>query len=172
MEAMGRARIPGELHLRGRAIPDYIESLRRLAGELVPPLHVVHHEPASPDSMVDLCGDFDVGPGRRAGDRASTTVLSLSNKAFTYILAGLAVVMTDTPGQRPLALQLGEGALLYAPGDVRALAAGLKRWAEDKVAAGAGHGRRRGRRRSVAGTGSIPTSEGPCWGPSPRALLR
>jgi hypothetical protein len=48
------------------------------------------------------------------------------------MLAGLAVVFTDTPGQRPLAEDLGNAALLYSPGNVAALAAGLKRWAEDK----------------------------------------
>jgi glycosyltransferase involved in cell wall biosynthesis len=58
--------------------------------------------------------------------------LALSNKLFTYMLAGLAVVFTDTPGQRPLALDLGEGALLYRVGDVEALARGLKRWDDDR----------------------------------------
>ena len=48
------------------------------------------------------------------------------------MLAGLAVVFTDTPGQRRLAIDLGEGAILYPPGDVAALAAGLTRWASDK----------------------------------------
>jgi hypothetical protein len=44
----------------------------------------------------------------------------------------LAIVFTDTPGQRPLAKDLGDSALAYAPGNVEALAAGLKYWAEDK----------------------------------------
>jgi hypothetical protein len=44
----------------------------------------------------------------------------------------LAVAISDTPGQRPLALDLGEGALIHALGDVDALAAGLKRWSDDK----------------------------------------
>jgi hypothetical protein len=52
---------------------------------------------------------------------------------FTYMLAGLAVACTDTPGQRPLARDLGEGACFYTPGDIVTLAAGLKRWASDKV---------------------------------------
>ena len=48
--------------------------------------------------------------------------LCLTNKAFTYMLAGLAVVLTATPGQEPLAADLGEGALVYAPGDIETLA--------------------------------------------------
>jgi len=41
------------------------------------------------------------------------------------------VVLTDTPGQRPLARALGSAGLVYAPGDRAALAAGLERWARD-----------------------------------------
>jgi hypothetical protein len=55
--------------------------------------------------------------------------LCLTNKVFTYMLAGLAVVFTDTPGQRALAEDLGEGAVLYEAGDVAALAGRLKGWA-------------------------------------------
>ena len=82
--------------------------------------------------MVDLCRDYDVGlatePGSSLNNRAA-----LSNKVLTYVLAGLAVVCTDTPGQRPLGQDLGEGALLYAPGDLDALARGLRSWTEDKA---------------------------------------
>jgi hypothetical protein len=59
--------------------------------------------------------------------------LCLTNKAFTYILGGLAVAFTDTPGQRALAEDLGEGAIIYRPGDIRGLAAGLTRWAQDET---------------------------------------
>jgi hypothetical protein len=129
--AMGLAGISGELHLRGRAMSGYLATLRRLADGAASRLKIIHHEPAPPDSLVDLCSGFDVGlavePGISVNNR-----LALSNKAFTYLLAGLAVVFTNTPGQRALAQDVGEGAILYTPGDVVTLAAGLKRWAEDK----------------------------------------
>jgi glycosyltransferase involved in cell wall biosynthesis len=50
------------------------------------------------------------------------------------VLAGLAVVLTDTPGQAALATDLADGAVVYTPGDVPTLAAGLRRWANDKAA--------------------------------------
>jgi glycosyltransferase involved in cell wall biosynthesis len=58
--------------------------------------------------------------------------LCLTNKIFTYLLAGLAVVVTDTPGQGPLGRELADAAILYKPGDVATLATGLRRWAKDK----------------------------------------
>jgi glycosyltransferase involved in cell wall biosynthesis len=133
VEAMAMAAIPGELHCRGAAIPEYLEHLRRLTARAAPRLRLVHHDPAPPDAMVELCHGFDVGLALERLDPPSRS-LCLTNKAFTYILAGLAVVLSDTPGQRPLAVDLGEGALLYAPADTAALAAGLARWAKDKSA--------------------------------------
>ena len=131
VRAMGAAGIPGELHLRGRPIPDYHDGLRRLGAEVAPSLRIVHHEPSPPDAMVDACRGYDVGLSLEQGHVLSRA-LCLTNKAFTYILAGLAVALTDTAGQRPLAVDLGPAALRYRPGDVAALAGGLKRWAEDK----------------------------------------
>jgi hypothetical protein len=131
VRATGLADISGELHLRGRTIPGYVEGLRRLAGEVAPRLKIIHHEPAAPDAMVELCGGYDVGLSLEQGHVLNRS-LCLTNKAFTYILAGLAVVLTDTSGQRPLAMDLGDGAVLYAPGDVSALARGLRQWAGDK----------------------------------------
>jgi hypothetical protein len=132
IRAMGVADIPGELHLRGRAIIEYMASLQRLTIRVAPRLRIIHHEPAPPDLMVDLCQGYDVGLAVEPGFSPNNRI-ALSNKAFTYMLAGLAVAFTDTPGQRPLALDMREGALLYAPGDVHALASGLTRWASNKA---------------------------------------
>jgi glycosyltransferase involved in cell wall biosynthesis len=57
--------------------------------------------------------------------------LCLTNKAFTYILAGIPVVMTDTPGQHPLATDLGCAAAVAAPGDVEGLTRAMAAWATD-----------------------------------------
>jgi len=124
VSAMALAAVPGELHLRGLAIAEYVERLRRLAAQGASRLLIVPHAPAPPDTMVGLCADHDVGLSLERGP-VLNKLLCLSNKALTYVLGGLAVVLTDTPGQRPLAQDLGEGSLLYAPGDVASLAAGF-----------------------------------------------
>jgi hypothetical protein len=80
--------------------------------------------------MVDLCRDYHVGLALEMAEPPNRAIC-LTNKAFTYILAGLAVIFTDTPGQRGLAMDLGAGAFLYSPGDIGKLAQGLRRWAED-----------------------------------------
>jgi hypothetical protein len=93
----------------------------------------MHHQPAAPDQMIDLAQGYDVGLCLE-----QPTVLSrdlcLTNKAFTYMLAGLAIVFTNTKGQRELARSLGDGTVIYSAGDITALASGLNRWANDKEA--------------------------------------
>jgi hypothetical protein len=135
VQAMGMAGIPGVLHLRGRAIAPYLRSLERLAARVAPGLAIVHHEPAPPDRMVELCAPYDAGLSLEQPSVPNRD-LCLTNKAFTYMLAGLPVVFTATSGQEPLAQALEEGALVYAPGDVAALARGLRRWADDRALLG------------------------------------
>jgi hypothetical protein len=125
--ALGRAGVAAELTLRGRPLAGYLESLSGLAAAHAPRLAIVHRPPAPPDAMVDLARGYDVGlaleqmmpPNRR---------LCVTNKAFTYILAGVAVAISDTPGQHALGLDLGSGAALVAPGDVDALAGAFAHW--------------------------------------------
>ena len=76
-----------------------------------------------PDAMVDLRARLRRRPGARADRRLRNRQLCLTNKAFTYILAGLPVAITDTPGQHALGVDLGRAAALVPPGDVGALAA-------------------------------------------------
>lgn len=131
--AMRHANLSGELHLRGNAIGDYVAQLQRRSATTAPRLRVLVHPPAAPDEMIDLARDYDIGLAVEPGFSLNNGI-ALSNKAFTYILAGLAVVFTDTAGQRPLAADLGDGAIVYRPGDVATLAAKLRAWANDRVA--------------------------------------
>ena len=121
IRAVDLAGIRAELHLRGAGAFTH----RQL------PVHI--HPPAPPGQMIDLCRPYDIGLSPEEG-RTPNRELCLANKALTYILGGLAVVLSDTAGQRQFACELGEGALRYQPGDIATLAAGLKRWAHDRPA--------------------------------------
>jgi hypothetical protein len=133
VRAAGLADVPLELHVRGVPVPGYREALAGLAASVAPRLRLTHRGP-EPADAVELCraGRYDVGLAIEQ-THVLNRRLCRTNKAFTYMLAGLAVAFTDTPGQRPLAEDLGDGALLYAPGDVATLAAGLRRWAADRA---------------------------------------
>jgi glycosyltransferase involved in cell wall biosynthesis len=128
--ALGRSGVAAHLALRGRPHAGYLEALTTLAATQAPRVEMVHLDPAPPDAMVDLARGYDVGLALEQMTPRNRQ-LCLSNKAFTYILAGMAVAVTDTPGQHALGVDLGRAAALVPVGDVEALAAAFARWASD-----------------------------------------
>ncbi len=133
VDAMALARIPGELHLRGACDSAFVATLKERIAHDAPNLQLEVHGVEPQESMVDLCRPYDVG---LAAEPASSinNALSLSNKALTYPLAGLALALTDTPGHRPLIDDVREHAVVYAPNDAAALARGLRAWHDDRAA--------------------------------------
>jgi len=125
------ARTPPEstlLHLRGDWCADYEGSLRRLAAaEGVAPERIVGHPLAAPDEMIRRSATYDIGLALEPGTTENND-LSISNKLFTYLLAGQAVLATRTNGHRWLLDQIAGAALAYDAGDVDALADHLRRW--------------------------------------------
>jgi glycosyltransferase involved in cell wall biosynthesis len=133
VRAAGLLGRPASLALLGTRDEAYLAALKGLAAEVAPALRIDVLPPRPPDEMLDACRSSDVGLATETG-RPLNRQLCLTNKIFTYALAGLAVAVTDTRGQRPVAEDLGEGATIYRPGDAPALAAGLRRWADDPQA--------------------------------------
>jgi glycosyltransferase involved in cell wall biosynthesis len=131
IRALGLTARPASLTLRGCAAPGYIESLRAMAAPAAPRVEIRLMPPAAPARMVDECRAFDLGVSAEQG-RVRNRLLSLSNKALTYPLAGLPVALTDTPGHRPLADDLGAGALVFPVGDHETLAGQLLQLMTDR----------------------------------------
>ncbi|MDP1748024.1 MAG: glycosyltransferase [Reyranella sp.] len=83
---------------------------------------------APPDQMVVLAAAYDVGLSLEL-ESTENRRLCLGNKIFTYLLAGLPVVMSDTPAQCNLAPDLGAAAILVSLSDPDTIAAALDRLA-------------------------------------------
>jgi hypothetical protein len=129
VRAMGRTPADSTvLHLRGDWCAGYELSLRRLAAEQgVGPERIVGHPLAAPDEMIRRAATYDIGLALEPG-ATDNSDLSLSNKFFTYLLAGQAIIATRTRAQRWLLDQIAGAALAYDSGDVDALAGHLRRW--------------------------------------------
>jgi glycosyltransferase involved in cell wall biosynthesis len=119
--AAGSVKAPIELHLRGRSAEGYFDQLRTLQRDAAPSLSLVHHDPAPPDEMVALAQDYDVGLSCEEPATLNHR-FCLGNKIFTYLAAGVPVVLSRTPAQWSLAADLGDAAAVYPSGDVDALA--------------------------------------------------
>jgi hypothetical protein len=131
VRAAGHSQAPIELHLRARTVPAYLESLRALQAAVAPSLELVIHDPASPDDMVALAQPYDAGLSCEEPDVLNRR-LCLTNKIFTYLAAGVPMLLSRTPAQARLEPQLGDASFGYNCGDVRGLADILRRLATDR----------------------------------------
>jgi glycosyltransferase involved in cell wall biosynthesis len=124
VEALARATSRPHLYLRGAPRADFAAKLQVRAGELGVGDRLHFLPPIRPGQLVADAAAYHVGLAGEEG-RCVNSKISLSNKAFTYLLAGVPVVLSDTPAQARLAAELGGAARVYPVGDAAGLAAAL-----------------------------------------------
>lgn len=110
-----------EIHLRGFASADVRETLQRAAAEHGVGGDLFFHEPVPPDELLTRAAEHDVGLALETTASLSRQ-LSVTNKLFLFLTAGLAVVASDLPGQRSVLDSCPGAAKMYVPGDVGWLA--------------------------------------------------
>lgn len=126
LRALAMLDLPVELHLRGELLPAYAAPLRALIDRLGVSRRVHLWPPAPPGELVALAQQHDIGLALEQPVSRNRQVC-VTNKLFTYLLAGLAVAATDTIGQRGILESFSDVGFVYPPGDVTALASGLRR---------------------------------------------
>jgi glycosyltransferase involved in cell wall biosynthesis len=113
-----------EVHLRGRAAPGMNEWIR-----LQTPARwherVFLHPLVPNEELLSRLAEHDIG---FAGEQpfCRSRDLTVTNKILHYLLGGLAVVASDTAGQREVAMQASGAVTLYEPGNPAALAQALR----------------------------------------------
>jgi glycosyltransferase involved in cell wall biosynthesis len=110
--AIAKARTRPHLYLRGTLAAGYGEALSGLASShgVSDRLHLL--APDAPDRMEALAAEYDLGLVAENGATPNHRI-ALSNKQFTYLLAGLTVVMSDTPGHRAFVEAATGAAMLF-----------------------------------------------------------
>jgi glycosyltransferase involved in cell wall biosynthesis len=118
---------PLELHLRGSHRLDYIVHLRSILAPAASRVRLVTTPQSHPDALVPWLAQHDVG---LALEPASTENRrrTVSNKLFTYLHAGLAVLASDTPGQTAIHLACPDAIRLFQDENPDSLAAALAPW--------------------------------------------
>ena len=124
LEAMAVAKERVVLDIRGGNRWGHGDTLMALARELGVAERVRLLPTAAPDEMVDLAASYDLGLSLET-ETTESRRLCLTNKIFTYLLAGVPVMMSDTPAQRALAPELGDAAALVSLADPPAMAQAL-----------------------------------------------
>lgn len=124
LEAIAQAKSAPHLYLRGTPQRGFADRLVAQAAGLgcADRLHLL--EPAAPAEMVHLAAQFDVGLVGETGATENRRI-ALTNKQFTYLLAGVPGVMSDVPAHVEFAAEAEGAAFLYKTGDSVSLAAAL-----------------------------------------------
>lgn len=124
VQAMALAKCRVTLDLRGSNRWGHGDALMRLAGELGVADRVRLLPLAAPDEMVRLAADYDLGLSLET-DISESRNYCLTNKIFTYLLAGIPMMLSDTPAQRALADDLGRAATVVSLAEPAAMASAL-----------------------------------------------
>ena len=132
IQALGVVRAGIELHLLGRVSQDYLVRLRSQAAALDVGDLLFFHNPIDHDEIVNFTGGFDIGLALEQPQNQNYS-RTVTNKIFAYLLAGLAVAATNTPGQREILDKVPEVGFLYEAGDPQALARRLEQWHADRI---------------------------------------
>jgi len=123
VRAMALARCHVTLDLRGSNRWGHGDRLMRLAGDLGIADRVRLLPLASPGEMVRLAADYD--RLSLETDVSESRRLCLTNKIFIYLLAGIPMMLSDTPAQRALAVDLGRAATVVPLAEPAAMASAL-----------------------------------------------
>lgn len=112
-----------EIHLRGSLVVGFDRWVRARIPEYWQD-RVFFHPTVTNDELLSRIAEHDIG---FAGEMkyCLNKELTISNKILQYLLAGLAVVASDTKGQAEVAEQAPQAVSLYPSGHVRQLASCL-----------------------------------------------
>lgn len=112
-----------ELHLLGNISSDVKNHFTKIIEELNfdQKFQITYHEPISPDSVIKFSSEFDIGLALEPGFSINNNI-ALSNKIFTYINAGLAIIASSTLAQLDFFKKNSDVGSVYKKGDPESFA--------------------------------------------------
>jgi len=116
-----------EFHVYGN-LPEHSNiSLNDLIKELkfINKPAILFHDSISPEDILKRTAFYDVGMAVEPGF-CDNNKMALSNKIFTYLAGGIAIIFSDTPAKRQFYEQYQLG-FIYKPGDYKTLATIISR---------------------------------------------
>lgn len=124
LHALALARCKPHFHLRGIIHSAYRSELIDLARHLGVENHLHFHTPSSPETMEKLASVYDVGLVAETGCTPNRRI-ALTNKLFSYALAGIPIILSDIPAHLDVLPEAGEAVRLFRSDDAASLAAAL-----------------------------------------------
>lgn len=122
--AMGKMKTAAQLCLRGLISDNYHHSLLQLAETAGLSDRITFLPSAPPDQMIALASGHDIGLSLELV-KPQNRDICLTNKIFTYLLAGLPLLLSKTTAQIEIAESLGDAAILVDLENTNEVAAAL-----------------------------------------------
>jgi len=120
-----------EIHLRGRLSEQHKRELLASAERWGVLGCVTFHPVIDRDELFRSMAEYDVGLALERPQNRNYN-LTVTNKMFSYMLAGLAVAATETPGQREVMDQAPDAGFMYPASDTKSLGSVLRVWIADR----------------------------------------
>ncbi|MHB2169125.1 glycosyltransferase [Alsobacter sp. R-9] len=121
LRAVALSRVRPHLYLRGSPAEGFAAALLELAKSSGVGHHLHFLPPAPPHALEGLAADYDIGLCSEPG-HTRNNLKALSNKLFSFLVAGLPPLMSDTPAQSAFARDAGLVDCLYRMEDPASLA--------------------------------------------------
>ncbi|MBB3057106.1 hypothetical protein [Mucilaginibacter gotjawali] len=113
VQAIGQSGVKCELHLLGKPVEGYKQSLSQLAHDAgIANYNLYFYEPVKASQIFSIASQFDIGLASETGSCLNRDI-SLTNKIFTYIQCGLAVAASNTRAQNSLLEQYSQTGKVY-----------------------------------------------------------
>lgn len=127
INSLGEGKI--HLHLLGNCSDTY---RAELTGKMSDPASLHFIGPVPQESIFEIASGFDIGLATEV-PYCRNRDICLTNKLFSYLLSGNAIIASDTLGQKKFLAEHKDIGLLYRDGDAGDLASCLKRLYEDRA---------------------------------------
>jgi len=114
-----------ELHILGYIADDAKHEF--INNTLMGISNIFFYDPLPPDDIINFASQFDVGLALEPGFSINNE-LALSNKLFSYLQSGLAIIVSDTTAQEYFISGYPEAGKIYHRNDLQSLTPILSAW--------------------------------------------
>jgi glycosyltransferase involved in cell wall biosynthesis len=131
IQAIGKSESNSELHLLGHCPDENKASLSAFAKKMgLNQRQISFHPPVAPDELFVFASKFDIGFAGETGSTLNRDIC-LTNKVFTYIQSGLAIIASDTQAQALFLRQYPATGRIFDKNDADALVRQLEHYLQD-----------------------------------------
>jgi len=132
LEAAAMIKLPFEIHLRGSMYSDrYKDTLTDICHRAGIGQQVFFHDPIRPEQIIPDGNNYDVGLALETAVSMNRNIC-VTNKVFSYLMSRMAIIGTDTEGQKDIFTHFPEAVVVCRMNDAEDLARAMTIFIRDR----------------------------------------